>query len=239
MSIGEVDAWDAVQLTRRSDRPGVRELLRYVADDVVWLHGESTTSANALVVALTSLLGTSCLLVGQDRRSAAGPGRLGPAALRHARSAMRTAEQLRLPLVCVLDTPGADLSVAAEEGGLAAEIADCVATMIKLTVPTVSVLLGQGAGGGALALLPARRVIAAEYAWLAPLPPEGASAILHQSPDRAPDFARSQRIRAIDLLNDGVVHVVVPEEPPAHEDPEGFCRNMAIECVRQFELQRH
>jgi acyl-CoA carboxylase subunit beta len=146
--------------------------------------------------------------------------------------------ELRLPLVCVIDTPGADLSAAAEEGGLAREIAQCVAEMISLTTPTVSVLLGQGAGGGALALLPSRRVIAAGHAWLSPLPPEGASVILHGSTEFAPQTARRQRVSATDLLADGTVHAIVPEHAPAHEDPAAFARRIAAECLRQIDLQR-
>ena len=80
-----------------------------------------------------------------------------------------------------------------------------------MTVPTVSVILGQGCGGGALAFLPARCVIATEHAWLSPLPPEGASLIVHGDVDHAPEMATRQRIRAVDLLADGVVQHVVPE----------------------------
>ena len=80
-----------------------------------------------------------------------------------------------------------------------------------MTVPTISVILGQGCGGGALAFLPARSVIATEHAWLSPLPPEGASLIVHGDVDHAPEMATRQRIRAVDLLADGVVQHVVPE----------------------------
>lgn len=150
---------------------------------------------------------------------------------------MRLAQEPGLPLVCVIDTPGADLSTGAEEGGLAGEIARCLAQMVQLTVPTVSVLLGQGTGGGALALLPTRRVIAAGNAWLSPLSSEGASVIMHGSPDLAAPVARRQRVRAIDLLADGTVHAVVAEQVPAHEDPAGFVRRIAHECVRQIQAQ--
>jgi acetyl-CoA carboxylase carboxyl transferase subunit beta len=150
---------------------------------------------------------------------------------------MRLAQELRLPLVCVIDTPGGDLSAAAEEGALAGEIARCLAKMVELTVPTVSILLGEGTAGGALALLPARRVIAAGNAWLAPLPPEGASAIMHGSSDFAPQMARRQRVRAPDLLADGTVHAVVPELVAAHEEPAAFARRIADECVHQIRLQ--
>lgn len=233
------DAWSSITRTRRRDRPGVRELLRYAADDVLPLSGtQSGEAGHALIVALTSFSGNSCVLVGQDRLAQHRGRPLGPAALRTARRGMRIAQELRLPLVCVIDTPGAELSAAAEEGALSGEIARCIAEMTQLTVPSVSILLGEGAGGGALALLPSRRVIAAANAWLAPLPPEGASAILHGGPDQAPEMAALQRVRAADLLADGVVHVVVPEPVPAHEDPAAFARRVAGECVRQIERQR-
>lgn len=233
------DAWASIELTRRADRPGVRELLRHAADDVVPLHGTQTGETDdALLLALASFGGVPCVVVGQDRRTQARRRPLGPAALRGSRRGMRMAQELGLPLVCVIDTPGADLSARAEEGALAGEIARCVAELVELTVPSVSVLLGEGTGGGALALLPARRVVAAGNAWLSPLPPEGASAIVHRDVDHAPELARRQRVRAADLLADGTVHAVVPEDPPAHEDPVGFTRRVAAEVVRQIELQR-
>lgn len=233
------DAWTSITVTRRRDRPGVRELLRHAADDVLPLSGTQSGEADhALILALASFSGISCVLIGQDRLAQSRHGPLGPAALRSARRGMRMAQELRLPLVCVIDTPGADLSVAAEEGALSGEIARCLAEMVQLTVPSVSVLLGEGTGGGALALLPSRRVIAAGNAWLAPLPPEGASAILHGSPGQAPEVAARQRVSAADLLADGIVHAIVPERVPAHDEPAAFARRVADECVRQIDLQQ-
>src|SRR5205085_9623732 len=128
---------------------------------------------SAVIGALPGLAGQPCVVVGQDgsRQSAAHP--MGPAALRQARRGMNFAEELGLPLVTVIDTPGAELSRQAEEGAIAGEIARCIAALTTMTVPTVSVILGQGTGGGALALLPAQVVVAAQNAWLSPLPPEG------------------------------------------------------------------
>jgi acetyl-CoA carboxylase carboxyl transferase subunit beta len=124
---------------------------------------------------------------------------------------MRLAEDLRIPLVTVIDTPGAELSPQAEEQGLASEIAQCVALMINLRTATVAVLLGEGTGGGALALLPADRVLAAQHAWLAPLAPEGASAIVYKDTAHAPELAARQRIRSADLASDGIVDRVLPD----------------------------
>ncbi len=118
----------------------------------------------------------------------------------------------------VIDTPGAELSPEAEERAIAGEIARCIATLTTMRVPTLSVVLGQGCGGGALALLPAQMVVATEHAWLSPLPPEGASVIVHGDVSHAPEMATQQRVRAVDLLADGIVHHIVPEvdgEEPA------------------------
>ena len=234
----EVNAlWSAITVTRREDRPGVRELLRHAADDVIPLNGTGFgESDKGVMLALASFGGRPCVLVGQDRRYQVSTS-MGPAALREARRGMRMATEMGLPLVTVIDTPGADLSPHAEEGALAGEIARSIADMTALTVPSVSVLLGEGTGGGALAMLPARRVVAAENAWLSPLPPEGASAIVFKDTDHAPLLAARQRVGAAQMLEDGSVDVIVPESPAAHEDPEGFAVAVAGALAEQIELQ--
>src|SRR6202012_2288086 len=133
---------------------------------------------------------------------------------------------LRLPLVTVIDTPGSELSVRAEEDGTSREIAACLAALAALEVPTLSVLLGSGAGGAALALLPTDRTIAAPHSWLAPLPPEGASVILHSTVDRAAEVSDRQRIRASDLFRLGVVDVVIGEKADAASEPGPFLAKM-------------
>lgn len=230
-------AWASVEITRSPRRPGVRELLRYAADEVLPLSGTGEGQHDAgLMLALASFDGDPCVLVGQDRRNQARQS-MGPAALRSARRGMRLAQELGLPLVSVIDTPGADLSVTAEEGALAGEIARCIAEMTQLTVPSVALLLGQGCGGGALAMLPARRVVVAEHGWLSPLPPEGASVIVHGTPDHAPEMTERQRISAPQLVAAGIAHRVVPERVPADEDPRGFCEDMAAALVAELRAQ--
>jgi acetyl-CoA carboxylase carboxyl transferase beta subunit len=194
-------AWRSVLRTREPGRPGAADLIGAAATDVVMLRDDGE-----LVLAFGHTGGQPCVFAGQDHGTPQGPG-----AFRLARRAMRLAAEFRIPLITVIDTPGAELSPEAEEGGIAGEIAQCVAAMIGLPVPTVSILLGQGTGGAALALLPADRVIAAEHAWLAPLAPEGASAILYKDTTHAPELAERQGIRAADLADDGLVDRVVPE----------------------------
>jgi acetyl-CoA carboxylase carboxyl transferase subunit beta len=217
-------AWDVVTASRRTDRPGVRRLLRTAATDVVGLSGTGAGEKDpGLLLALARFGGAPCVVLGQDRRGQATAAPLGPAALREARRGMHLAQELRLPLVTLIDTPGAALSREAEEGGLAGEIARCLQDLVMLQAPTLAVLLGQGTGGGALALVPADRVLAAANGWLGPLPPEGASAIVHRDVEHAGEMAQAQGVRATDLRRAGIVDRVVPERPDAADEPTEFC----------------
>ncbi|GAB2914247.1 carboxyl transferase domain-containing protein [Rhodococcus aerolatus] len=230
---GDTDVWASVTATQRADRPGVLDLLERHADDVVTLHGtgEGETAA-ATVLCLARLAGTACVLVGQDR-VAQRTRAVGPADLRVARRGMALARELRLPLVTVVDTPGAELSAAAESAGLAGAIARCLADLTALPVPTVAVILGEGAGGAALALVAADRVVVARHGWLTALPPEGASAIVHGRPDRAAETVAGQRVRSVDLLADGAVDRVVDERPDAADEPEAFLARVAAAVAEE------
>jgi len=103
-----------------------------------------------------------------------------------------------------------------------------------LGLVAVMALPGEGTGGGALALLPADRVVAAQHAWLSPLPPEGASAIVHRDIEHAPAMARAQQVRALDLRARGVVDRIVAERPDAADEPDEFCRRVG--AVLEHEL---
>lgn len=219
-------AWESVGSTRRPGRPGLRELLSTGAQTFIPLKGTGSGESDLTVImGLARFPGFSCILVGQDR-TAQQDAYLGPAALRVAQRGFALAEELGLPLLTVIDTPGADLSTEAENGGMAGEIARCLAALATVEVPVVSVVLGEGTGGGALALMPADRSVCAEHGWIAPLPPEGASAIVHRTGERAAEMAEAHRIRATDLLALGAVDEIVPESPDAADEPEAFCRRV-------------
>ncbi|MCV7197720.1 acetyl-coenzyme A carboxylase carboxyl transferase subunits beta/alpha [Mycobacterium angelicum] len=217
--IPDVPAWDSVLASRRPDRPGVGQLLRHGATDRVLLSGTGFGDAATTLLALARFAGQPAVVLGQQRLVG---GLVGPASLREARRGMALAAQLRLPLVLVIDTAGPALSAEAEQGGLAGQIAQCLAELVTLDTPTVSVLLGQGSGGPALAMVPADRVLAALHGWLAPLPPEGASAIVFRDTAHAPELAAAQGIRSADLLTAGIVDAIVPELPDAVDEPVEF-----------------
>ena len=235
--IPDVDAWEAISRSRRPDRPGVRRLLKYAATDVVPLNGTGQGESDpGLLIALVRFGDAPCVFLGQDRRGQTVDHPMGPEALREARRGMRLAEELGLPLVTVIDTQGAALSPEAENGGLAGEIARCLADLVTVRAPTLCLMLGEGNGGGALAFLPADRVVATQHSWLSPLPPEGASAIKYRDLDHAPEMARSQRVRAQDLRAIGVVDRIVAERPDAADEPEESCRRVG--AVLEWELQQ-
>ena len=223
---GEVTpTWESITISRRRDRPGIRALLHHGAHNVLPLNGTGQGEKDpGLVLALAQFGSASCVVMGQDRRAQRAQAPLGPAALREARRGMRLSQELGLPLVTVIDTPGAALSKEAEEGGLAGEIARCLAELVMLPTPTVSLIMGEGTGGGALALLPADRTLAAEHGWLSPLPPEGASAIVHRDTAHAAEMAEAQGVGSAALLANGIIDWIVPEHPDAQAEAAAFCR---------------
>ncbi|GAA13664.1 carboxyl transferase domain-containing protein [Gordonia alkanivorans] len=201
-------AWASVLATREPGRAGLIEFLS---------QGDSAALSDAgpLRFALSDFGGRVAMVVGYDRVSQDNGELPGPRHLREARRAIIAAGDLGLPVVTVIDTPGAELSVVAEEGGLAAQIARCTVELITVPVPTVSVMLGQGAGGAALALFPADLRVARADAWLSPLPPEGASLIVHRDLEHAGEMATRQGILAGRLAVQGMVDVIVDADSDA------------------------
>ena len=178
-------AWTSALRTRQADYPGARDLIRAAATDVVALHE-------------TGLILAVARIGGYLRTRRAGPERAAPwpGGVRVAERAIRLADGLRLPLVTVIDTPGAELPRRPSRMAWPIRSPTAWPRCWPWGIPTISVLLGQGTGGAALALLPADRVIAAEHAWLAPLAPEGASAIVYRDVSHAAELAARQGIGA-------------------------------------------
>lgn len=200
-----VDAWDAIQCTRADDRPGPQAVLDQLTS-VTELRGTQAGEAGGGIrVCLGRWQGRRALVVATTREE------VTPSGLRVAQRGLRLADRLRLPVVTLVDTPGGELSREAEEAAMAGEIARTLMLLTSLQTRSVSVIMGQGCGGAALALIPAGTRICMENGWVSPLPPEGASVIMHRSPDRAPDLARQQGVGAFDMLSAGVVDAVVAE----------------------------
>jgi acetyl-CoA carboxylase carboxyl transferase subunit beta len=162
---------------------------------------------------LATLEGGRLVVVAMDRHAA--DGRPRPPGYRLAQRAIALAGRLSLPVLTVVDTPGADPSAASEGDGIAREIARTFAVMADLPSTSVSVCVGEGGSGGALALAHADRLLIQEHAVFSVIAPEGAAAILERDRDRAPEVAARLKLTSADLLRLGIVNAVVPEPDPA------------------------
>jgi acetyl-CoA carboxylase carboxyl transferase beta subunit len=230
------DAWTSLGHARDRRRPGAGAVIDALAADVTILRGDRAGHPDdpACFAALARLAGFPVVLIAQRRRGDGTPAVMNASGYRKARRAMALAAELRLPLVTIVDTPGAELSERAERGGLAAQIAGCLVDMAALAGPTLAVLLGEGGSGGALALLAADRVLCAEHASLGVIAPEGASAILYRDLDHAAELAASQGGASWELQAHGIVDALVPEPRPAHEEPDTFVARLGAALAAEL-----
>lgn len=218
-------AWEIVQLARRPDRPTALDYIQRLSPQFVELHGDRIYGDDSAVVGgIGELDGRGVVFIGTERGhgdEARRNGQALPEGYRKARRLMELAERLRLPVVTLIDTPGAFLGEGAEERGLASALSDCLATMSVINVPTVAAIIGEGGSGGALALGVADRVLMQERAIYSVIAPEGAAAILYHDASRAPEVAEALKLTAADLLRLGVIDTVVAEpEGGAHANSD-------------------
>jgi acetyl-CoA carboxylase carboxyl transferase subunit beta len=201
--------WAAVEGARAADRASGREWLTRLVPEHVELRGDRAGGCDPVVVTGigTTPAGTPTAFVVLDRH--AGDGRPRPPGFRAARRLLSLAARLALPVVTVVDTPGADPSPASEHAGLAGEIARTFAALTAHPAPTVSVVVGEGGSGGALALAAADRMYMLAGSIFSVIAPEGAAAILERDPARAPELAARLRLTDADMVELGVADAVV------------------------------
>ena len=221
---------DPLERSRRPGRAGVRELIARLPQPVLWLRGSASVKNGPTVLCIARIGGVRALIVAQDR--AAEDSHYGVADLRLAQEGIHLAQWLGLPIVTVVDTPGTELSVAAEEGGLARQISITLGAMAARTVPAVTLLLGEGCGAAAISIFGGDVVVAAEGSWLAALPLEGAADILYGDGTRAVQAAVTQRVGAPELLADGIIDRIVAE--PEDDDPVVFADAMIAACAEEL-----
>ncbi|WP_368666379.1 acetyl-CoA carboxylase carboxyltransferase subunit alpha [Micromonospora sp. BL4] len=228
------DAWDTVRTARHPGRPTTLDYLDSVFDGFVELHGDRLGGdCPAVVGGVARLDGRHVMVIGHQKGHTTAElvarnfGMASPAGHRKALRLMRLAARLGLPVVTLVDTPGADPGVSAEEQGQAAAIAENILTLTVLPTPVLSVITGEGGSGGALALAVADRVLMLEHAVYSVISPEGCAAILWPDRSAAPQAARALRLTAPDLCRLGVVDEIVPEPATAaHDDPAETARRL-------------
>jgi acetyl-CoA carboxylase carboxyl transferase subunit alpha len=222
-----LDPWQTVEVSRHPDRPKTSDYLGLVFDEFVELHGDKCFGDDpALLTGFAKLDQYKVLVVGHQKgktlaeRQACHFGCAHPEGYRKAMGKMRMAAKYGLPVICLIDTPGAYPGVGAEERGQAQVIAESMFLMASLPVPIVCVVIGEGGSGGALGIGVGDRVAMLEHAYYSVISPEGCAGILWKSVEFKADAARALRFRSRDLKEFGVVDAVI-EEPAggAHRHP--------------------
>ncbi|MDQ6675391.1 MAG: acetyl-CoA carboxylase carboxyltransferase subunit alpha [Chloroflexota bacterium] len=223
----EPNPWERVQLARHRARPTTLDYAQLAFDSFLELHGDRLFADDpAIVGGLASLQGRTVILIGHQRGRSTHEAALRhfgmprPEGYRKALRLMRQAERFRLPVVTLVDTPGADPSLEAEQRGQALAIANNLLAMCELRVPLVSLICGEGGSGGALALALADRVLMLENSVYSVASPEAAATILWRDATRGPEAAEAMKITAQDAARLGVVDSIVAEPAGgAHMDP--------------------
>jgi acetyl-CoA carboxylase carboxyl transferase subunit alpha len=230
----DLSAWQIAQLARHPLRPYTLDYINGFTSDFQELHGDRMYGDDAAIVGgLGRLDGRPVMFVGNQKgrntksRVMRNYGMAKPEGYRKALRLMRMAERFGLPVVTMIDTPGAYPGIGAEERGQSEAIARNIFAMSRLRTPIVSAIIGEGGSGGALAIGVADRTIMLEYSVYSVISPEGCASILWKSADKALDAAQAMGITAKRLKDFGLVDEVLAEPlGSAHRDPEGMLQSL-------------
>jgi acetyl-CoA carboxylase carboxyl transferase subunit alpha len=224
---GKLNAWQKTQVARHPDRPHTIDYVGALIEDFTPLAGDRAFADDrAIIGGLGRFRGRSVVVIGHEKgadtatRMKHNFGMARPEGYRKAQRLMDLADRFRLPVVTLVDTPGAYPGVDAEARGQAEAIARCIETCLKLRVPLVAAVIGEGGSGGAIALAAANRVLMLEHAVYSVISPEGCASILWRSAEEGREAAaEALKLTAQDLLQLGVIDQIVPEPMGgAHRD---------------------
>ncbi len=224
--------WQKALVARHPERPHFNDYVAGLIDDFVPLAGDRNFAEDkAIVGGLGKLRGRKVMVIGHEKgddtasRLKHNFGMAKPEGYRKAIRLMQLADRFGVPVVTLVDTPGAFPGVQAEERGQAEAIARSTEACLGLRVPLIAAIVGEGGSGGAIALAAANRVLMLEHSVYAVISPEGCASILWRTGDRAPDAAEAMRITAADLRQLGIIERIVPEPlGGAHRRPDEAIR---------------
>ncbi len=220
--------WQRVQLARHPERPFSMDYIEAITTEFVELHGDrSFADDTALVGGIGKINGQSLVLIGQQKGRNTKDnlyrnfGMMRPEGYRKALRLMKLGEKFNIPIVALVDTPGAYPGIGAEERGQGEAIARNLMEMAKLNVPILAIVIGEGASGGALGIAICDRLVMLENTWYSVISPEGCASILWHDAKRAPDAADAMKVTPDDLKEIGICDRIV-EEPVggAHREPD-------------------
>lgn len=235
--------WQKTLIARHPDRPYTLDYINMITSDFIEVHGDRRYSDDpAIVAGIAKINDIPVIIVGHQKGRGTNEriyrnfGQPHPEGYRKALRVMKLAEKFKRPVVTFIDTPGAYPGIGAEERGQAEAIAVNLMEMSKLRTPVISIVIGEGGSGGALALSVADRLYMLEHSTYSVISPEGCAAILwKKNGDLGPeDFSKAAdalKLTAQDLLNFKIIDGIVPEPlGGAHRDPEGMAKSIA-ECI--------
>ena len=229
--------WQRVQMSRHPDRPYTLKYIEKMCSSFIELHGDRNVKDDkAMVGGIGRIDGETVIIIGQQKgnntksRQFRNFGMANPEGYRKALRLMKLAEKFNMPVVTLIDTPGAYPGLEAEERGQGEAIARNIFEMISLKVPVICVIIGEGASGGALGIGVGDRVVMMENTWYSVISPESCSSILWRSWDKKETAAEQLRLTGKDMLKFGLVDEVIPEPPGgAHWD-----YSSAAEIVKSY-----
>lgn len=239
----QLKPWDKVLLARHPKRPYAMDYIRVMCEQFLELHGDRLGfDDNAVVAGLARLGSHKLVIVGQQKgrdlkeRQKRNFAMAKPEGYRKAMRMFRMAEKFRLPVLCLVDTPAADPGVESESRGISEAIAQSMRELFNLTVPTVSVILGEGGSGGAVALAATNRVLMLEHAIYSVIPPEGCAAILWRDATQAAQAAQALKITAQDAMELGLIDGIIAEPlGGAHRDPQTVAFALRAAILQQLD----
>ncbi len=242
-----LSAWQKVQLARHPQRPFGLDYIQRLGDDFTELHGDRAFADDpAIVGGLLTMQGKRIMIIAHQKGRNTKEnihrnfGMPHPEGYRKSQRLMQMAEKFRLPLVTLIDTPGAYPGLGAEERGQFQAIAESLKLMSGLRIPTVSVVIGEGGSGGALALGLSDRILMLEYSVYSVISPEGCAAILWRDKAKVKEAAAALRLTAEHLFALGIIDRVVPEPPGgAHRDTDAMAEDLKRVLYEELDYLEH
>ncbi len=237
--------WQQVQIARHPNRPQSTDYIRMLFQNFTELHGDRSFSDDQAIISGLGLMnGFKMMVIGQYKgkstkeRLRCSFGSAHPEGYRKAIAKMKLAEKFALPVLTIIDTPGAYPGIGAEERGQAAAIAYNLREMSRLRVPIICVIIGEGGSGGALGIGVGDRLLIMEHAYYSVISPEGCAAILWRDGKFAPQAAAALKLTAQDLLRLKLVDDIIPEPlGAAHRDHQAAAsalKKVVLKCLRQL-----
>ena len=236
--------WDRVQLARHPQRPLSLDYINYISDDFIELHGDRYFGDDkAVICGIGRIKETKVVFIGQQKGKNTKEnlfrnfGMMRPEGYRKALRLMKLAEKFELPVITFLDTPGAYPGLGAEERGQGEAIAKNLLEMSKLEVPIISIVIGEGASGGALGIGVCDKMLMLENTWYSVISPEGCASILWRDAAKAPDAADAMRVMPEDLKKMGICDQIIKEPlGGAHRDFEKIAKKVKNAILNEIKL---